>query len=71
MNIDFPNQRITVWYRTDSSGTSGVFTDFLRGANAESNSRLWPKTSNNTFANATPSDISPSLTSKVVQALPQ
>jgi phosphate transport system substrate-binding protein len=58
VNIDFPNQQITVWYRTDSSGTSGVFTDFLRGANAESNSRLWPKTSNNTFANATPSNIS-------------
>jgi phosphate transport system substrate-binding protein len=58
VNIDFPNQQITVWYRTDSSGTSGVFTDFLRGANAENNSRLWPKASNNTFANATPNNIS-------------
>lgn len=58
INIDLPNQPITVWYRTDSSGTSGVFTDFLRGANDGANSRLWPKASNNTFANATPNNIS-------------
>ena len=58
INIDLPKQPITVWYRTDSSGTSGVFTDFLRGANAGDNSRLWPKASNNTFANATPNNIS-------------
>ena len=58
VNIDLPKLPITVWYRTDSSGTSGVFTDFLRGANAGDNSRLWPKASNNTFANATPNNIS-------------
>lgn len=58
INIDLPKQPITVWYRTDSSGTSGVFTDFLRGANAGANERLWPKASNNTFANATPNNIS-------------
>ena len=58
VNIDLPKLPITVWYRTDSSGTSGVFTDFLRGANAGDNSRLWPKAANNTFANATPNNIS-------------
>ena len=58
VNIDLPKLPITVWYRTDSSGTSGVFTDFLRGANAGTNERLWPKASNNTFANATPNNIS-------------
>jgi len=58
VNIDLPKLPITVWYRTDSSGTSGVFTDFLRGANAGANERLWPKASNNTFANATPNNIS-------------
>jgi len=58
VNIDLPKLPITVWYRTDSSGTSGVFTAFLQGANAGANERLWPKASNNTFANATPSSIS-------------
>jgi phosphate transport system substrate-binding protein len=58
VNIDLPKLPITVWYRTDSSGTSGVFTDFLRGANAGANERLWPKAANNTFANATPNNIS-------------
>ena len=58
VNIDLPKLPITVWYRTDSSGTSGVFTDFLRGANAGDNSRIWPKASNNTFSNATPNNIS-------------
>lgn len=58
VNIDLPKLPITVWYRTDSSGTSGVFTAFLQGANAGDNSRLWPKASNNTFANATPNNIS-------------
>jgi phosphate transport system substrate-binding protein len=58
VNIDLPKLPITVWYRTDSSGTSGVFTDFLQKANAGDNSRLWPKASNNTFSNATPNNIS-------------
>ena len=58
VNIDLPKLPITVWYRTDSSGTSGVFTAFLQGANAGANERLWPKASNNTFANATPNNIS-------------
>ena len=58
VNIDLPKLPITVWYRTDSSGTSGVFTAFLQGANAGANERLWPKATNNTFANATPANIS-------------
>jgi phosphate transport system substrate-binding protein len=57
VNIDLPNQQITVWYRTDSSGTSENFTRFLKGANAGANERLWPKTQNSTFANATPNNI--------------
>ena len=57
VNIDLPKQQITVWYRTDSSGTSENFTRFLKGANAGANERLWPKTQNATFANATPNNI--------------
>jgi phosphate transport system substrate-binding protein len=58
VNIDLPKLPITVWYRTDSSGTSGVFTDFLQKSNAGANERLWPKATNNTFSNATPNNIS-------------
>jgi phosphate transport system substrate-binding protein len=58
VNIDLPNQPITVYYRTDSSGTSEQFGKFLQGANAGANSRLWPKTASGTFANSTPNNIS-------------
>ena len=58
VNIDLPNQAITVYYRTDSSGTSEQFGKFLQGANAGANSRLWPKTASGTFANSTPNNIS-------------
>ena len=58
VNIDLPNQPITVYYRTDSSGTSEQFGKFLKGANAGANSRLWPKTASGTFANSTPNNIS-------------
>jgi len=58
VNIDLPNLPITVWYRTDSSGTSENFTRFLKGANAGfPNERFWPKTQNSTFTNATPTGI--------------
>jgi phosphate transport system substrate-binding protein len=57
VNIDLPKQAITVWYRTDSSGSSENFTRFLKGANAGANERLWPKAQNSTFANATPNNI--------------
>jgi phosphate transport system substrate-binding protein len=58
VNIDLPKQPITVYYRTDSSGTSEQFGKFLQGANAGANSRLWPKTASGTFANSTPNNIS-------------
>jgi phosphate transport system substrate-binding protein len=57
VNIDLPNQAITVWYRTESSGTSENFTRYLKLANDSNNYRLWPKTQNGTFTNATPTSI--------------
>jgi len=59
VNIDLPKQQITVWYRTDSSGTSENFTRFLKEANAANpDTRIWPKTQNGVFSNATPNNIS-------------
>ncbi len=58
INIDLPKLPITVYYRTDSSGTSEQFGKFLKGANAGANERLWPKTASGTFANSTPNNIS-------------
>jgi phosphate transport system substrate-binding protein len=58
VNIDLPSQQITVWYRSESSGTSENFTRYLKLANAAANENLWPKTQNGTFANATPTNIS-------------
>jgi phosphate transport system substrate-binding protein len=57
VNVDLPSQQITVWYRTESSGTSENFTRYLKLANAK-NSSVWPKAQNGTFANATPNGIS-------------
>lgn len=57
INIDLPQLPITVWYRSESSGTSGVFTAFLQGANAGANAALWPRASNNVFGNSTPTGI--------------
>jgi phosphate transport system substrate-binding protein len=58
VNIDLPKEQITVYYRTDSSGTSENFGNFLKGANAGANERLWPKAGSTTFANGTPNNIS-------------
>lgn len=58
VNVDLPSQPITVYYRTDSSGTSEQFGKWLQGANAGENSRVWPKTASGTFANSTPNNIS-------------
>lgn len=59
VNIDLPNQQITVWYRTDGSGTSENFAKYLRGANeATGNASLWPKAASPTFSNSTPNNIS-------------
>jgi phosphate transport system substrate-binding protein len=57
VNIDLPNQPITVWYRSESSGTSENFAGFLKGANERSNPDLWPKNKNGTFANTTPKSL--------------
>jgi len=57
VNIDLPTLDITVWYRSESSGTSENFSRFLQKANAGDNQRLWPKNQNGTFANATPTGI--------------
>jgi phosphate transport system substrate-binding protein len=58
VNIALPNTAITVYYRTDSSGTSEQFGKFLQGANAGANSGVWPKTASGTFANSTPNGLS-------------
>ncbi len=57
VSVDLPKLPITVWYRSESSGTSGVFTAFLQGANAGTNAALWPRAGNNVFGNATPTGI--------------
>jgi phosphate transport system substrate-binding protein len=57
VNIDLPTLDITVWYRSDSSGTSENFTRFLKGANDVANASLWPKAQSTTFPNATPTGI--------------
>ena len=57
VNIALPNQAITVYYRTDSSGTSEQFGKFLQGANAGKNAGVWPKTASGTFANSTPINL--------------
>ena len=57
VDIKLPNTPITVYYRTDSSGTSEQFGKFLQGANAGANSGVWPKTASGTFANSTPNGL--------------
>jgi phosphate transport system substrate-binding protein len=56
-NAKLPNLPITVYYRTDSSGTSEQFGKFLKGANDGDNKALWPKTGSGTFANSTPNPL--------------
>ncbi len=59
VNITLPSQQITVWYRTDSSGTTENFTRFLKGANASNaDTKIWPKAQASVFTNATPNNIS-------------
>jgi phosphate transport system substrate-binding protein len=53
IKIDLPDQDITVWYRTDSSGTSENFTKFLRGTTPSE----WTKSQNAVFGNGTPTSI--------------
>ena len=51
-----PNTQIQVWYRTDSSGTSENFANYLK--NSVSTSTIWPKAASGTFANTTPKALS-------------
>ena len=51
-----PNTQIQVWYRTDSSGTSENFANYLK--NSVSQSSIWPKNASGTFANTTPKTLS-------------
>ena len=57
-NPSLPNIPITVYYRSDSSGTSEQFGKFLQGANAGANSFWWSKTASGTFGNMTPEPLS-------------
>ena len=57
-NAKLPNLPITVYYRSDSSGTSEQFGKFLKGANEGPDAALWPKTASGTFANSTPVPLS-------------
>ena len=57
-NTSLPNLPITVYYRSDSSGTSEQFGKFLQGANAGADKDLWPKTASGTFGNMTPLPLS-------------
>jgi len=51
-----PDTQIQVWYRSDSSGTSENFANYLK--NSVSNSTIWPKSASGTFANTTPKSLS-------------
>jgi len=55
VNIDLPSTPITVWYRTDNSGTSENFTKWL---NATASTE-WPKAQNQSFAVANPNSSLP------------
>lgn len=57
-NAKLPNLPITVYYRTDSSGTSEQFGKFLKGANDGPDAALWPKTASGTFSSMTPVPLS-------------
>ena len=56
VSIDLPNLDITVWYRTDSSGTSENFTAWLKATNLKNAD--WPRAKNGVFANAAPTGVS-------------
>jgi phosphate transport system substrate-binding protein len=51
-----PDTQIQVWYRSDSSGTSENFANYLKSS--VSNSTIWPKSASGTFANTTPKPLS-------------
>lgn len=52
-HLTLPNQKIQVVYRSDSSGTSGNFTNFLHGMAPS----VWPKAGNGDFKASFPGNI--------------
>jgi phosphate transport system substrate-binding protein len=52
-SFQFPNTDITVVYRNDSSGTTGIFTNMLRAVVPS----IWTKSGNNDFAASFPGNI--------------
>lgn len=64
-HLTMPNQKIQVVYRSDSSGTSGNFTNFLHGMAPS----VWPKAGNGDFKTSFPGDINdPSNLGRIVAA---
>jgi phosphate transport system substrate-binding protein len=57
VNIDLPDLAITVWYRTDGSGTSENFTKWLKANNDLDGAAYWNRAGNTTFTSSTPIDI--------------
>jgi phosphate transport system substrate-binding protein len=55
VNIDLPSTPITVWYRTDNSGTTENFAKFLN-ATAKAD---WPRSQNQSFTVSSPSESLP------------
>jgi len=55
VNIDLPSQAITVWYRTDNSGTTENFAKFLN----QTAKTEWPKKENQSFAVSQPNSSLP------------
>ena len=53
ISYTLPNQLIKVIYRSDSSGTSNLFTSYLNGVAPT----IWTKAGNNVFATAFPGNI--------------
>lgn len=52
-HVTMPAKKITVIFRADSSGTSGNFTNFLRGMAPS----VWTKAGNNSFQTSFPGDL--------------
>ncbi|MEY3325641.1 MAG: hypothetical protein RL694_528, partial [Actinomycetota bacterium] len=52
-SVQFPNTDITVVYRNDSSGTTGIFTNMLRAVVPS----VWTKSGNNDFTASFPGNI--------------
>lgn len=51
--LTLPSKKITVIFRSDSSGTSGNFTNFMRGMAPA----VWTKAGNNAFQTSFPGDL--------------